>query len=139
MRDGCWMWVKKYTGNRPRLPVSGKIHTASRVAYMAFKGDIPDGKVVMHTCDNPECTNPEHLVLGTQADNMADMKNKKRANKGKDRPKSKLTEADVVLVCEEIANGKSQRQMARELGVSPSVINGVVNGKAWTHVTGGIR
>lgn len=54
---------------------------AHRYAYMQHYGDIPDGLIVMHKCDNPSCINPEHLILGTIADN-----NKDRDNKGHQTP-----------------------------------------------------
>jgi hypothetical protein len=78
--SGCWEWlgsknVRGY-GNaefrREKLP-------APRLAYRTFKGLIPKGMLVCHTCDNPGCINPEHLWLGTVADNARDMALKGRA------------------------------------------------------------
>jgi len=51
---------------------------AHRVAWELHYGPIPQNMQVLHRCDNPPCCNPDHLFLGTQADNVADMIAKKR-------------------------------------------------------------
>ena len=81
----CWEW-QKYVGKKGygymRLTDFGgkgrfkwRVH---RLSYMIFKGDIPGGMFICHTCDNPCCVNPDHLFLGTHQDNMDDMNNKGR-------------------------------------------------------------
>lgn len=79
--SGCWEW------SGGRNPVSGYGQTpenvaAHRVAWEIANGPIPDGQWVLHKCDNRPCCNPDHLMLGTQADNIADMKAKGRARPG---------------------------------------------------------
>lgn len=81
--SGCWLWlggVRKTNGYgicKPLLAV-GHGSCAHRVAHIAFKGPIPDGLDVLHSCDQPSCVNPDHLSLGTRLVNMADMADKKR-------------------------------------------------------------
>lgn len=76
--EECWGWGG--LKNPKRYPsFDGQI--ASRVSYSLFNGEIPDGLFVLHKCDNPNCCNPKHLFLGTQADNMSDMAAKGRAHK----------------------------------------------------------
>lgn len=74
--EKCWIWTgptcKAPGGPRGILKIEGKQWYAHRASYRLFKGRIPDGMVVMHSCDNPICCNPKHLMLGTQKDNMRD-------------------------------------------------------------------
>jgi hypothetical protein len=77
--DECWIWIgAKFTRRpsgilHPTFVLNRKVIKANRVAWMVFKGDIPEGKQVLHTCDNKRCVNPNHLYLGTHADNMGDL------------------------------------------------------------------
>ncbi len=78
---GCWLWMygtaKAGYGCCTYLGEVG----AHRVSYVIHIGPIPSGQHVLHKCDVPQCVNPDHLVLGTNADNMADMARKGRAQR----------------------------------------------------------
>lgn len=69
----CWLWVGGTKRGYGRFWYNGRAQYAHRVAYMLERGTVPDDVVVRHTCDNPTCVNPRHLVLGTQTDNVSDM------------------------------------------------------------------
>ena len=76
----CWEWTAcKSSEGYGYFKLNTKMLRAHRFAYALSKGEIPDGFVVRHTCDNPACCNPDHLILGTQADNIADMYKRKQA------------------------------------------------------------
>jgi hypothetical protein len=89
--NGCWNWTKAknkagygfYTVRKAGWKRRRTV-LAHRYAYEAFIDVVPDNMCVLHKCDNPSCVNPNHLFLGTQADNMQDRKAKGRMNKGKD-------------------------------------------------------
>jgi len=75
---GCWEWRGYILGGYGISWHNGKTHKAHRASYEKYKGDIPDGLLVCHSCDNPRCINPDHLWLGTQSDNMKDAVSKGR-------------------------------------------------------------
>lgn len=137
---GCWEWQggKKHSGYG-RVRYQGKDEYAHRLSYEIFVGAIPKGMFVCHHCDNPRCVNPEHLFLGTQADNMADMARKGRgkgrgrrgARPGSANPFSKLTEEQVALIRE--AEG-IQQAIATQFGVGQSTVSLIRNGKRWRHL-----
>lgn len=86
----CWDWAaSKDRHGYPRIGRDGYgngVARGHRVSYEIHHGSIPEGGIVMHTCDNPSCTNPDHLRLGTLKENTADMLAKGRGRWGSKRP-----------------------------------------------------
>jgi hypothetical protein len=78
MGEGCWEWLGTRVGKQRRARFEGIM--ASRFIWELVVGPIPPGLWVLHRCDNPGCVNPEHLFLGTRADNMRDAHLKGRIN-----------------------------------------------------------
>jgi hypothetical protein len=85
--DSCWIWNGGYfrNGYGAFVLTSKKILRAHRMAYELVFGEIEEGAVIRHTCDNPKCVNPKHLLSGTQKDNMDDKTARGRGMKGRKR------------------------------------------------------
>jgi hypothetical protein len=79
--DGCWKWRGAKSQGYGYLTLGGRgagLMRAHRLSYTIHHGEIPDGLLVRHKCDNPECTNPDHLDVGTSAENSMDIVKRRR-------------------------------------------------------------
>lgn len=113
---------------------------AHRLAYERANGPIPDGLFALHRCDTPCCVNPDHIFLGTQTDNMADMdaKGRRKAAAGEHHGHAKLTETAVLAIRERRQReGTYYKDLAAEHGVSIRAIRAVLAEQTWKHVTPG--
>ena len=133
-KTGCLIW----TGRTQKRFAYGyfyrrtRIIYAHRAAYIAAHGPIAKGLVVCHTCDNPSCIAIEHLRLGTQQDNLADM-----WSKGRGRWRSLLNRAQVLEIKRRLASAESVASIARDVGVGRGVIQAIKSGRTWGHLHGG--
>jgi hypothetical protein len=113
---------------------------AHRLSWELHKGPIPSGLSVLHRCDNPPCVNVDHLFLGTQADNTADMMMKGRENRiskqvGEKHWKAKLTESDVKKIRTLYAlGGTTQWELARMFSIRQATISNIILRKIWGHL-----
>lgn len=80
--EGCWLWTASLRRGYGQFGLGKKNMLAHRASYILYKGDIPDGLVVRHTCDVKHCVNPRHLVLGTHKENVRDCIQRGRRSKG---------------------------------------------------------
>src|SRR5688572_13651583 len=96
--DACWPWLAGCgEAGHGLFSLKGKNVIASRIAYQMAFGEIPDGLLVRHKCDNPPCCNPRHLETGTTQDNTMDRNVRGRTNRGEGVwHKVRLKEADVL-------------------------------------------
>lgn len=130
--SGCWLWTGAWLiQGRGKFQIGKKGYLASRAAWMLFKGDIPEGLDVCHRCDVGPCVNPDHLFLGTHAENMDDRNVKGRQARGETSGRSKLTEASVRAIR---ADSRNHVEVGRHYGIHPSVVLRVRRGEAWKHV-----
>lgn len=111
--------------------VGKSLRIASRISWEIHFGPIPDNLCVLHKCDVPICVNPDHLFLGTKADNSADMINKGRQKKGVLLPQSKLTDE---IVREIRSSKETQQALAKKYGVSQTTISMAKRRIRWTHI-----
>lgn len=131
---GCWLWVAgMHTKGYGNFFCDGKDLYAHRVAYELWVGPIGDLHV-LHRCDVRKCVNPDHLFLGTPADNSADMVAKQRSGAGEAHSQSKLTVEDIRYIRQRVASGVTRKQVALELGLCRSTVSLIVSGKRWGHV-----
>lgn len=96
-----------------------------------------EGMVVRHTCDNPRCINPEHLVLGTNQDNVNDRVSRGRSHRpvGALHPGSKLTEEQVLAIREEYnIPGTRYKHLAEKYGICEKQVGNIINRKLWGHL-----
>lgn len=129
----CWEWqgARRPPGHG-QLRRAGRLLYAHRVSYEAANGPIPAGLVVRHTCDNPPCVNPAHLVVGTYQDNTDDSIVRCRLPRGVARSQVKLSDDAVRSIR---VSGARHKALAEAYGVSKQLISAVRRGKAWAHVT----
>lgn len=127
--DECWEWE----GGRDAkgyglLGLERTGRRAHRLMYEVHKGPIPDGLLVRHTCDNPPCVNPAHLLVGDHHDNAVDMVQRFR------QANQKLTAEDVAEMRRKRAEyGTSTAELAERYSVSRDYVNAVLRGAAWSH------
>lgn len=136
-KGDCWEWTGA-TFSKTGYGMAcwqSKTVSAHRLSFTAFNGEIPDGLVVRHKCDNRKCCNPEHLILGTLKDNMEDCVERGRIARGSSQGLSKLTEE---LAIEIFLSKEPQRHLAKRLGVSQPTIGRVRRRETWAHITQGL-
>jgi len=131
--NGCW----NITSHKPLR--SGYVQLnrgedrglAHRVHYVKYKGEIPKGLIVRHTCDNRLCINPDHLIVGTYKDNMQDAIDRNRNQYGERHAKAKLKEVDVINIR---TSKESTRALATKYNMGYGYIWRVRKGEFWSRV-----
>lgn len=133
-KSGCWEWTGwKNQCGYGCLEIKGKEYRAHRLSYELHYKKSPDMLQVLHKCDNPCCINPEHLFLGTQADNVRDMVEKKRGVNlcGEKHGMSKLYPELVRYIR---TSPLSEKELGKQLKISPSAIGNARRGVTWKHI-----
>lgn len=143
--DECWQWEgANDTCGYGNVTINGRNKKAHRVAWESVNGQIPEGMYICHRCDNPGCVNPTHLFIGTQKDNMRDMKNKGRrkgiipnwktspVKTGEKNANAKLSYKKAEEIRSLYNSGdKTMVLLASMYGVNRNLISKVVRGKVW--------
>jgi len=146
----CWEWTGALNEKGYGLVgVDGRTPKAHRVAWELTHGPIPDDACVLHRCDNPACCNPDHLFLGSRADNNADMLAKGRHRsrvdtrtpldqclyaRGEDHHKAKMTVDTVRALRADRERGLSYSELGAKYGIDASAAYKIVARKTWGHV-----
>lgn len=127
--SGCWLWAGRESGRGYGLFRNGLAHRAS-VALFSGKPPAAD-QVVCHRCDTPACVNPDHLFLGSHADNSQDARRKGRLATGEHVGSAKLTTDDVETIR---LTDDSLKNFARRYGVTVGAIRKIRMRHTWRHV-----
>ena len=137
----CWEWQgMKYPTGYGRFGWKGKVAYAHRVSWEITNGPIPDGMVIMHTCDNPSCVRPDHLQLGTQTENMKDRDRKGRFrmpeyHRGDSHPSSKMNSSTVLKMRSLYDRGlATPADLARSFGYKYNTVWSAVMRHSWKHL-----
>lgn len=132
----CWLWTASAFSKSGYgyFYVDGSGIGAHRFSFALHYGD-PGDLLVCHACDVRLCVRPDHLFIGTAADNLADMHAKGRHSFGDTHSLSKLTSADVREIRRLLGLGLAQREIAAQFGVHQAVISGIHTGRRWRHVS----
>jgi hypothetical protein len=137
--SGCWNWrLALNEDGYGKVLRDGRKIGAHRFAWEREHGQpVPLGHVVRHTCDNPSCVNPAHLLIGTQQDNIRDMVRRGRqgTGRGERAGNSKLTEAAVRDIRRRASLGQTYTAIAQEYPISIAQTRNIAIGKSWAHVT----
>ena len=131
--SGCWLWdgvIKRGYGN---IKYKGRPTSAHRLSYTFYRGKIPDGMCVCHTCDVKSCVNPDHLFIGTHKDNTQDMirKGRKAPTTGELNGQSALT---VALVREIREASGTLVDIASKYGIAFQTVSRIKLKQRWGHV-----
>ncbi len=131
--DDCWNWTgAKDSGGYGVCTVNGKNHNTHRLSWeWANRKKVPQGQVLLHSCDTASCVNPSHLTPGSQKNNVEDRVNKDRSAKGKRNGRARLTDKDIKKIKKLRAKGLTETAIAVLFGVGRSTISNVLHNRTW--------
>lgn len=147
--DDCWEWKgARHPTQGYGFIYAGRLYQrnkhwvkAHRLSWeIAHRRQVPEGRCILHHCDNPPCVNPVHLYLGSRADNANDRAERKRGKehrqRGEDNDNAKLTEKDVRSIIEELRRlpRRSQWTIAREFGIGQAQVSRIMRRENWSHL-----
>jgi len=143
-RRDCWIWKGKPDKfGYAQTYWEGRLEMVHRVALSIHEDRkilsptrrLNQGEVVRHSCDTRLCCNPNHLLSGTQADNIKDRDQRNRTCRGEHRPASKLTDGQVREIRRKfIPRRYGLKRLAKEFDMNFTTIDAIVKRKAWKHV-----
>ena len=155
----CWNWTGTLNAyGYGVMTIAKRLVFAHRLSWELAHGPVPEGRSVLHRCDNRRCVNPDHLFVGTRAENAADRVAKgrtasgdrngartrpdrnpaklypERLRRGEANPASRLTEAVVREIRARHAAGETKAEIGRALGLPRGHVGRIVDRRSWAHV-----
>lgn len=138
-KEGCWDWkgCAHKSGYLPFNGMDNKWDMAHRISYFIHYGEIPSNLWVLHHCDNPRCTNPKHLYLGTPKKNSEDREKRERRplRKGEASHLARLTEEKVRKIKKMLQLKIPMSEIARQFKCSSGAIHAIKDKRSWKHVS----
>lgn len=137
--DECWPWLGglTYDGYGRMVADNNQRIRCHRISWMLSYGPIPDHLKVLHKCDNPRCVNPNHLFLGTIAENNRDKMMKGRSSRcqGTEHGRAKLNNEQVIAIREMLdSNMFTQTEIAIKFNISQGLVSCIRRNKNWSHI-----
>ena len=130
--SGCHEWTGHVMRNGyGQVSFHQKPEYSHRVAWELAFGPIPEGKYILHKCDNRKCVNPEHLFTGTFQDNMDDMVRKKRQASGNRSGRRKISSDLARKIRDSVG---TQAAIAANFGVSQCTVSMIRSGRIWKDI-----
>ncbi len=131
--NGCHICTSHARNHRGYPMMNKNYHNISIPRWLCQQkyGALKKGIVVRHTCDVPECINPDHLIPGTHQDNMNDMKQRGRQGKGEKNSQAKLTEKQVREI---LKSDKSYKELGIKYNVSSKCVEYIKLRRTWKHI-----
>lgn len=134
--NDCWIWKKaRITDGYGQSSYKHKGYRAHRIAWILTNGEIPEGCVIHHVCNNPPCCNPNHLKCGTQTENIqarhAQGRSKGGILSGENSPNSKLTNQIILYIRN---SSESATVLAAKYGVAHQTISKIRLKQLWKHI-----
>jgi hypothetical protein len=130
--DSCWLWTGARSEGYGAFTFDGKMWLTHRLLYTHCYGTIDPGLEVRHKCRPRNCCNPEHLELGTKAENMADRVRDGTDARGEKHGRAKLTAEQVLQI--RARSTENRRELGLEFGVSYQEIRYIINRHSWNHI-----
>lgn len=133
----CWLYLGSYSKEgygRLTAEYFNGFRSTHRFSYFIHKGEFDRDMCVLHKCDNPSCVNPDHLFLGTNNENMADMVRKGRAARGTRNIKAKLNESQVLEIRKQHQQGVSRKELSLKFGIGKTQTAYIIKNKSWAFV-----
>ena len=134
-KTGCFVCTSHHTAKKhecPGIKINGRIEKISRYVYTKTKGQIPNNHVIRHTCDNPQCINPDHLISGTHSNNVADRVLRERSACGEYNGRHKLTKHDVIAI---YFSQNDQTTLSKKYNIDRSIIRSIWYKRLWKSTT----
>ena len=133
--NSCWTWSRALSRGYGKFSFHGRTVRAHRWIYVRTFGVLPAGQAVRHLCDRPACVRLDHLIAGTQSENMHDMKVRGRASCGERHWSAKVSNAEVLEIRRLYAEGGStQAALGSLYKISQSQVSRIVNRTKWARI-----